>query len=86
MPPYRLEVKPSVYRALRRIPEAELLRIDSRIRSLAHDPRPTGCKKLTGEESLYRVRQGDWRIVYQVLDGERSVVVLVVGHRRDVYR
>jgi mRNA interferase RelE/StbE len=86
MPPYRLEVKPSVYRVLGRIPEADLGRIDSRVRSLADEPRPPGCQKLAGEEDLYRVRQGDWRIVYRVLDRERLVLVLVVGHRRDVYR
>lgn len=86
MSPWRLDIKPSAARALRRIPADDLKRIDARIRGLAIDPRPPGCKRLQGEEGVYRVRQGDWRIVYRLDDRARTALVLAVGHRRDVYR
>jgi mRNA interferase RelE/StbE len=53
---------------------------------LATEPRPHGCEKLTGATSMYRVRQGQYRIIYLVDDAARSVDVLKVGHRREVYR
>ncbi len=56
-----------------------------RIRSLADDPRPAGCEKLSGQER-YRVRQGVYRIVYEIEDDKLTVLVVKVGHRRDVYR
>jgi mRNA interferase RelE/StbE len=57
----------------------------ARIRSLADDPRPAGCEKLSGSER-YRVRQGVYRIVYEIEDHRLVVLVVKVGHRRDVYR
>lgn len=55
------------------------------IDSLAVDPRPAACKKLAGHESLWRVRIGSYRIVYRVDDRALAVVVLIIGHRRDIY-
>ncbi len=62
------------------------VRIETKIDGLARDPRPRGVKKLAGEEELYRLRVGDYRIIYQVRDRVLVVLVVNVGHRRDVYR
>jgi len=82
---YKVFVKPSVERELRGLPKQDLQRIDRRIGLLANEPRPPGCEKLSGEGD-YRVRQGDYRIVYRVNDDEKVVEVIKVGHRREVYR
>ena len=82
---YSLATKKSAERELRSIPKDTLRRIVERIHRLAQDPRPPGCEKLSGEER-YRVRQGDYRIVYSVNDASRTVEVVKVGHRREVYR
>ena len=61
-------------------------RIVSRLEKLAENPYPSGTKKLSGEEGLFRLRVGDWRIIYQVRESILLVLVVKVGHRRDVYR
>ncbi len=61
-------------------------RVANAIDSLARDPRPVGAKKLESEDDLYRIRAGDWRIVYQIHDGALVVLVIRVRHRREVYR
>ena len=82
---YELRFKPSVARDLRGIPRADVRRILARIETLRDDPRPSGSEKLSTQER-YRVRQGDYRILYTVADAELIVEVVKVGHRRDVYR
>lgn len=82
---YSIDVKRSAARELGRIPKRDLRRILSRIRSLEKEPRPHGCEKLSAQER-YRIRQGDYRIVYSVGDAEHNVVVVKIGRRRDVYR
>ena len=82
---YRIEIKRSATKELRRIATKDQRRIIDRIRSLSGDPRPAGTKKLSGEEK-YRIRQGDYRILYQIYDETITVVVVRIGHRRDVYR
>lgn len=82
---YALRFKRDAERELDRIPRANLARIMKRIHQLAFQPRPSGCKKL-GEPSIYRVRQGDYRVLYQIDDENRIVAILKVGHRREVYR
>jgi mRNA interferase RelE/StbE len=77
-------VKRSVERELRAVPKADLDRLVRRIRSLAEDPRPPGSETLSGQDR-YRVRQGDYRVVYAV-DDERIVEIVKIGHRREVYR
>jgi mRNA interferase RelE/StbE len=78
-------VKRSAERELRAVPRRDPGRVAARIRGLADDPRPPGCEKLSGEDR-YRLRQGDYRVVYAV-DGERRIVEVVkIGHRREVYR
>ena len=85
MASYSLYFKESVQKDFEGFPKKELRKILNRIRSLAGDPRPQGCEKLTGQ-NRYRVRQGRYRIVYAVQDEERTVIVVKVGHRKDIYR
>lgn len=83
---YKLRIKQSVHKELRRIPQKDLKRILSRIEALADNPLPPQSEKLTGEMEKYRVRQGNYRILYQIYDDELVVYVVKVAHRREVYR
>ena len=85
MASYELAFRKSVAKDLRALPKGDVRRIMQRIRSLADDPRPPGSEKLSGQER-YRVRQGFYRIVYEIQDRRLVVLVVRVGHRRDVYR
>jgi mRNA interferase RelE/StbE len=85
MEKYSLTVKASVSRDLRHVPRRDLHRILRRMESLRDDPRPPGCEKLSGQER-YRIRVGWYRILYEVFDTAVTVVVVKVGHRKDVYR
>ena len=82
---YRVLIKPSAVKELEKIPREDRRRIIARIRDLAGDPRPAVCEKLSSQDK-YRVRQGAYRVVYGVDDQSRTVVIVKVGHRRDVYR
>jgi len=82
---YSLLFKKSIARDLRAIPKKDVRRILQRIETLAVNPRPNGCEKLTDQER-YRVRQGSYRIIYEVQDDALVVVVVKVGHRKNVYR
>ncbi len=82
---YKIYFRESVEKDLRAIPKLDLKRILHRIESLASDPRPPGCEKLTGQER-YRVRQGRYRIVYSIQNEEVTVWIVKVSHRKDVYR
>ena len=87
MAAFRVEIKRSAVRELDAIePRALRRRIVARIGALAGEPRPPGVEKLAGGGSCWRVRQGAYRIVYEVDESERLVVVVRIGHRRDVYR
>jgi mRNA interferase RelE/StbE len=81
---YTVRVAPAAYRRLKKLAPAEQQRVKPLIDGFADDPRPAGCKKLSGHESLYRIRIGDLRVVYQVEDDQ--VLVLIVAHRREVHR
>ena len=85
MEPYRIIVKQSVSKDLRKIPKKEVKRILAAIQTLAENPRPPQSKKLSGQER-YRLRQGSSRILYAIEDGKLVVCVVKVGNRRDVYR
>ena len=82
---YRVVVKPSAAKELDKIPKRDLERVVKAIQSLSEDPRRHGAQKLSGEER-YRVRQGDYRVVYEIDDTERVVVIVKVKHRREAYR
>jgi len=82
---YRIEIKRSAARDIKKLPARELNPILKKISALADDPRPADCVKLSGEEK-YRIRCGNYRILYQVEDRVLIVIVVKVGHRRDIYR
>ena len=83
---YKLFIKPSAVKEIEAIGSvSERRRIVRRIQNLADEPRPPGCEKLSGDDK-YRVRQGNYRIVYAVEDEKLAVYVVKVGHRREVYR
>lgn len=85
MTSYEIEVRPAALRALRRIDKPHRLRIEDAIDGLATDPRPHGTKALQGHRGRLRIRVGDYRIVYEVQDEQLVVVVVTLGHRRDIY-
>lgn len=85
MASYELRIKPSAVKELRGIPLRDRKRIAARIATLASEPRPTGCEKQSGLER-YRIRQGDYRILYEIEDAVVTIVVVRVAHRKDVYR
>ena len=82
---FKLVFKASVAKDLRDLPKKDVTRILTCIDALAEDPRGVGCEKLSGEER-YRIRQGSYRIIYEIQDDLLVVVIVKVGHRRDVYR
>ncbi|MFA5353713.1 MAG: type II toxin-antitoxin system RelE/ParE family toxin [Thermodesulfovibrionales bacterium] len=85
MAAYRVFFKESVEKDLRGITKEDLGKILERIALLAENPRPPGSEKLTGQER-YRIRQGNYRVVYSIRDEEVTVWVVKVGHRKDIYR
>ena len=87
MAEYRLLIKPSAAKEIEVIgTKRDRQRIVGRIQSLATEPRPSGCEKLAGLDALFRVRQGQYRVIYSVDDSNHTVVVIKVGHRGEVYR
>lgn len=86
MAKYEVLIKASAAKEIEDVPNRkDRRRIIERIRSLRDEPRPTGCQKLSGQDT-YRVRQGVYRIVYSIYDESLVVQVIKVGHRKDVYR
>ena len=82
---YELKIKKEAEKELRSLPKVDLKRAIQKIKSLGDNPRPQGAEKLKGEEG-YRIRQGDWRVVYLIDDATKIVRVIRIGHRREVYR
>jgi mRNA interferase RelE/StbE len=82
---YVVEIKPSARKELEALPDNVLERIVRKIEALAHVPRPAGCKKLKGHKDQWRIRTGDWRVVYIIDDTGRTVGVTRIAHRREVY-
>jgi mRNA interferase RelE/StbE len=82
---YKIIFRKSVVQDMRRIPNRDLQRILAAIDSLSEEPRHSGVEKLSTQEK-YRVRQGNYRIIYEINDKEVIVIVVKVGHRKDVYR
>jgi mRNA interferase RelE/StbE len=78
-------IKPSAAKELEAIPKKDRARLAAKIATLAGNPRPAGGEKLSAQEE-YRVRQGRYRVVYSISDTEKTVVVVKVAHRREVYR
>lgn len=84
MESYRIVIKKSAAKEIERIAKNDRIRIIEKIKSLSLNPHPTGSKKLSGQEK-YRMRQGNYRILYQIIDDELIINVVKVGHRQDVY-
>ena len=82
---YSVTIFPQARRALEKLPARDRRRTDEVIAKLADVPRPPGCLKMQGEDR-WRVRAGDYRVIYEIDDANQAVAVLLVGHRRDVYR
>lgn len=86
MAKYKIEISASAEKSLKKVPKKEILKIIEAIQILAISPFPEGCRKLRGEEAVYRVRQGNYRIIYEIIDEKLIVLVLKIGHRKDVYK
>ena len=82
---YEVVYRPSIAKDLRKLPRDDIGRILARAEALRDDPRPPGFKKLTGQQR-YRIRQGDYRILYTIADAVLIVEVVKIGHRSDIYR
>jgi mRNA interferase RelE/StbE len=82
---YAVEVKPAARRELEALPDHLLSRVVRKLESLGHNPRPEGCKKLRGYKNQWRVRVGDWRVLYIIDDMTKLVSVTRIAHRREVY-
>lgn len=85
MASYKVFIKPSALKELKAVPMKDRQRISSKIQTLSENPRPIGCEKLSGKEK-YRLRQGNYRIVYAIEDIQLVIYVVKIGHRRDVYK
>ena len=85
MASYSVRITRSAAKEIEALPLKDRRRVVTKIEGLARDPRPAGSEKLSGEEK-YRLRQGDYRILYEIVDTELIVTVVRVGNRRDVYR
>ena len=83
---YRLEVKKSARKSLLALPRAVVQAISQIIDSLADNPYPAGCKKLSGTDHTYRIRSDDYRIVYTVDNDILIIEVVKIGHHKDIYR
>jgi mRNA interferase RelE/StbE len=85
MAKYKIEIKKSAVKELNNLPVNELKKIVQKIQNLADNPRPPGCKKLSGEEK-YRIRSGNYRVLYIIDDNILIIYIVKIGHRREVYR
>lgn len=83
---YAINYVPSAAKSIRKLDRPAARRVLAAIDSLADDPRPLGCIQLKGGGGAFRIRVGDYRIIYDIYDEELVILVLKVGHRREVYR
>lgn len=84
--PYDIVVKQSVLKDIRRIPQSILGKLKEKIAALAHEPFPPGAEPIQGYGHHYRIRLGNYRIIYQVATTIRIITIVKVGHRKDVYK
>lgn len=86
MAKYRVEISRTAERQLRKLPRDEQAKVAKAIVALSEDPLPRGARKLTGYDDVYRIRVGRYRILYSAAKKKLIVIVLKIGHRKDVYR
>lgn len=82
---YKISIERSAIKSLSKIPSLDKNKIISSIQALADNPRPTGAKKLSGRDG-WRIRIGNYRVIYEIMDNICHILVLDVGHRKDVYK
>ena len=85
MAKYAIDIKPSAREELESLSDRLIARLIPKIEGLAPNPRPSGCRKLRGYKDLWRIRVGDYRVVYVVDDARRNLSITRVAHRQDVY-
>ena len=83
---YRVEFTTAAARQIRKLPKPARTRVLAAVSGLADDPRPHGAKKLVGERTAWRIRVGDYRVIYDVIDAQLTVTVVCAAHRREVYK
>ena len=86
MTTYRIEVSATAERQIRKLSRTDQVRVLRVIQALSKDPRPPGCRKLSGHDDVFRVRIGRYRVLYAIEDPRLVIMVLKVGDRKDVYR
>lgn len=82
---YKVVIAKSAEKELANLPIEVILKIREKVSALANNPRPDGCKKLKGYKDLYRIRIGDYRVIYSIQDNILTVTVVAVGNRKDIY-
>ena len=85
MAEYRIDFARSARKQLESLPDSMAMRVLTRIEALAQTPRPNGCRELVGSDNLWRIRIGDYRVIYSIDDGKQIVDVNAVRHRREAY-
>jgi mRNA interferase RelE/StbE len=85
VPEYSVEIKPSARREFEKLSDSLIARLLPKLEALATEPRPSGCKKLRGYKDLWRIRVGDYRVVYIVNDAGKLVSITRIAHRQEVY-
>ena len=83
---YQIEWKRSAIKEVRKLPQQVISKIVVAVDGLALDPHPQGCRKLVGSENTFRIRVGDYRVLYNIFENKLIVEIVRVGHRKDVYK
>ena len=83
---YKVQLKKSAEKSLLKLPKPVINKVIDLLTELKREPRPKGCKKLTGSSNTYRIRTGDYRVVYSVFDDILVVDVIKIGHRKEIYK
>lgn len=83
---YEIELSRLALKGMAKVPRRELLRIQDKINDLSNNPRPADIKKTHGDENLYRIRSGNYRILYRIFDGKLHILIVDVDHRKDIYK
>ncbi len=83
---YKVEIKKSAFKEIQKLDKSSVPHIFQKIESLSHNPRPTQAIKIKGSQNSYRLRVGVYRIIYQINEKDKMVIVFAVGHRKDIYR
>ena len=83
---YNVKLKKSAEKTLFKLPKSIIKKIIFLLKELEHSPRPNGCKKLTGSTNTYRIRTGDYRMVYSIFDDVLVIEVIKIGHRKSIYQ